>query len=467
MRNFMRKYIGDKAFYKMVLIVVIPIIIQNGITNFVGMLDNIMVGRIGTEQMSGVAITNQLMFVFNICIFGAVSGAGIFTAQFFGCDNQKGIRDTFRFKILSCILISVLGLLVFGIWGEELIKLYLQGEGTEGSIEATLIHAIDYLKIMMVGIVPFAIVQVYAGTLRECGETILPMKAGITAVLVNLVFNYILIFGKLGAPALGVEGAAIATVISRFVELGIVVIWAHKHTDRFPFMIGAYHSMKIPGVLVGNILKTGTPLLLNEALWAAGMAVMMQCYSIRGIDVVADMNISTTISNLFNVIFISMGNAVAIIIGQLLGAGKLEEAKDSDRKLIFFSFISCVGTGLLLAAVAPVFPMFYNTSDYVRSLATGFILVAAVGMPLYSCTNATYFTLRSGGKTVITFLFDSGFVWALSIPVAFALSRYTALPIIPLYLLCQSLEIIKCTIGLILVKKGVWINNLVAVSEDD
>ena len=162
-----------------------------------------------------------------------------------------------------------------------------------------------------------------------------------------------------------------------------------------------------------------------------------------------------------------MGNAVAIIIGQLLGAGKLEEAKDSDRKLIFFSVISCVGTGLLLAASAPFFPMFYNTSDYVRSLATGFILVAAVGMPLYSCTNATYFTLRSGGKTVITFLFDSGFVWALSIPVAFALSRYTALPIIPLYLLCQSLEIIKCTIGLVLVKKGVWINNLVAVSEDD
>jgi len=462
----MRKFIGDKAFYKMVLLVVVPIIIQNGITNFVGMLDNIMVGRIGTEQMSGVAITNQLMFVFNICIFGAVSGAGIFTAQFYGCDNQKGIRDTFRFKVLSCVVICTIGLLVFGFWGEDLIKLYLQGEGTEGSITATLMYAKDYLWIMMIGIVPFAIVQVYAGTLRECGETILPMKAGITAVLVNLVFNYILIFGKLGAPAMGVEGAAIATVISRFVELGIVAIWAHKHTERFPFMIGAYHSMKIPGMLVGNILKTGMPLLLNEALWAGGMAVMMQCYSVRGIDVVAGMNISTTISNLFNVVFISMGNAVAIIIGQLLGAGKLEEAKDSDRKLIFFSVISCVGTGLLLAAAAPFFPMLYNTTDTVRGLATGFILVAAVGMPLYSCTNATYFTLRSGGKTVITFFFDSGFVWALSIPVAYVLSRYTTLPIIPLYLLCQSLEIIKCIIGLALVKKGVWINNLVTVEED-
>lgn len=462
----MRKFIGDKAFYKMVLIVVVPIIIQNGITNFVGMLDNIMVGRIGTEQMSGVAITNQLMFVFNICIFGAVSGAGIFTAQFFGCDNQKGIRDTFRFKILSCIVISILGILIFGLFGENLIKLYLQGEGTEGSIEATLVYAKSYLRIMMIGIIPFAIVQVYAGTLRECGETILPMKAGIAAVFVNLMFNYILIYGKLGAPALGVEGAAIATVLSRFAELGIVTMWSHKHTDRFPFMVGAYRSMRIPGTLVGNIFKTGMPLLLNEALWSAGMAVMMQCYSVRGIDVVAGMNISTTISNLFNVVFISMGNAVAIIIGQMLGARKLEEAKDSDRKLIFFSVISCVGTGLLLAAVSPFFPMLYNTTDQVRNLATGFILVAAAGMPLYSCTNATYFTLRSGGKTVITFLFDSGFVWVLSIPVAFVLSRYTTLPIVSLYMICQSLEIIKCIIGLVLVKKGVWINNLVTVKEN-
>ena len=461
----MKKYIGDKAFYKMVLTVVIPIIIQNGITNFVGMLDNIMVGRVGTEQMSGVAITNQLLFVFNICVFGAVSGAGIFTAQFFGCKNNKGIRDTFRFKILSCVAICALGLLIFGLWGENLVQLYLHGENVEGSLEATLGYAIDYLRIMMLGLIPFAVVQVYAGTLRECGETMLPMKAGVFAVLVNLVFNYILIYGKFGAPALGVEGAAIATVISRFAELLVVMVWTHKHTERFSFMVGAYRSMKIPGNLALNIFKTGMPLLLNEALWSAGMAMMMQCYSVRGIDVVAGMNISTTISNLFNVVFISMGNAVAIIIGQLLGAGKMEEAKDSDRKLIFFSVISCVAIGIMLAAVSPFFPLLYNTTDEVRSLATSFICVAAACMPLYACTNSTYFTLRSGGKTIITFFFDSGFVWGISIPVAYVLSRYTGMPIVWLYLVCQSLELIKSVIGLALVKKGVWIENIVKTEE--
>jgi len=461
----MKKYIGDKAFYKMVLTVVLPIIIQNGITNFVGMLDNIMVGRVGTEQMSGVAISNQLMFVFNICIFGAVAGAGIFTAQFFGCNNQKGIRDTIRFKMISGVIICGLGLLIFNLWGEELVQLYLHGENVEGSLEATLGYAMEYLKIMLIGLVPFAVVQVYAGTLRECGETMLPMKAGVFAVLVNLVFNYILIFGKLGIPALGVEGAAIATVISRFAEMFVVVIWTHKHTERFPFVTGVYRSMRIPGNLAMNILKTGMPLLVNEALWSAGMAVMMQCYSIRGIDVVAGMNISTTISNLFNVVFISMGNAVAIIIGQLLGAGKMEEAKDSDRKLIFFSVAICVVIGIVLAAVSPFFPMLYNTTDKVRSLATQFICVSALCMPLYACTNTTYFTLRSGGKTIITFLFDCGFVWLLSIPVAYILSRYTVMPIVLLYLVCQSLELIKSIIGLVLVKKGVWIENIVNTND--
>ena len=457
----MKKYIGNKAFYKMVLMVVVPIIIQNGITNFVGMLDNIMVGRIGTEQMSGVAITNQLMFVFNICVFGAVSGAGIFTAQFYGCENQKGIRDTFRFKLIACMTICALGFLVFGFWGEDLIRLYLHGENAEGSLAATLAYAKDYLWIMLIGLIPFAIVQTYAGTLRECGETMLPMKAGIFAVLVNLLFNYILIFGKFGAPALGVRGAAIATVISRFGELLVVIIWTHKHTQRFPFIVGAYHSMKIPGTLVLNILKMGMPLLVNEALWSAGMAVMMQCYSIRGIDVVAGMNISTTVSNLFNAVFISMGNAVAIIIGQQLGAGRMEEAKDSSWKLIFFSIASCIVVGMMLAAISPFFPRLYNTSEEVRHLATWFICVSALCMPLYACTNATYFTLRSGGKTVITFFFDSGFVWAVSIPAAFLLSRYTQMPIVPLYLVCQALELVKSIIGLVLVHMGVWIRNIV------
>lgn len=456
-----KKLIGNREFYKMVLSVAVPIMIQNGITNFVGLLDNIMVGRIGTEQMSGIAIVNQLMMVFNISIFGAISGAGIFGAQFFGCDDHKGVRDTFRFKLYACLLIVILGLLIFIFAGEPLILLYLHGEGMDEQLNAALGYGKEYLAVMLVGLFPFALEQVYTSTLRECGETMVPMKAGIAAVLVNLVFNYLLIFGKFGFPELGVAGAAIATVISRFVQTAIVIIWTHKHADRMKFITGAYASPVIPLGLVGNILKKGTPLIVNEILWAAGMAYMMQCYSVRGLSAIAALNISSTISNLFNTVFIAMGSAIAIIVGQLLGAGKMDEAKDTDTKLIAFSVACCVAIGGILALTAPLFPMMYNTSEEVKGLATAFIRIVACCMPMAAFMHASYFTLRSGGKTIVTFLFDSVFLWCASIPLAYVLSRYTTLHVIPLYLACQLIDIIKCVIGFILVKKGVWIQNIV------
>lgn len=460
-----KKLIGDKAFYLMVLSVAVPIMIQNGITNFVGLLDNIMVGRIGTEQMSGIAIVNQILLVYNLAIFGAISGAGIFSAQFFGCKDHKGVQHTFRFKVYICAAITVIGLLVLGLWGENLILLYLHGEGNDASLEAALHYGKQYLLVMMIGLLPFGVEQIYTSTLRECGETMLPMKAGIVAVLVNLVLNYVLIFGKFGFPELGVVGAAIATVISRYVQAAIVIIWTHKHTAQMPFIVGAYRSFKIPAQLTTNILVKGTPLMINEILWSAGVAAQMQCYSVRGLETVAAMNISNTIANLFNVVFIALGSAISIVVGQLLGAGKMEEARDKDTKLIAFSVGSCVIIGSILILLAPLFPMLYNTSDDIKELATWFLRIAAACMPLAAFTHASYFTLRSGGKTIVTFLFDSVFLWGISIPVAFVLSRYTELHIIPLYLCCQLLEIIKCIIGFILVKKGVWLHNIVATGK--
>lgn len=445
----------------MVLMVAVPMMIQNGITNFVGLLDNIMVGRVGTEQMSGVAIVNQLMLVFNISIFGAISGAGIFGAQFYGRGDQKGVRDTFRFKIYACMLLLVVGLLLLGLWGEELILLYLHGENGDPSLQTTLHYGRQYLLVMLFGLPPFCIDQFYTSTLRECGETMLPMKSGIVAVLVNLVLNAVLIFGLFGFPALGVAGAAIATVVSRYVQMMITVIWTHRHKARMKFIDGAYKSFQIPAALTGQIILKGAPLMVNEILWSVGMATMMQCYSVRGLDVVAGMNISSTISNLFNVVFLAMGNAIAIVVGQRLGAGRLEEARDADNKLIAFNVMSCVVMGSLMILCAPLFPKMYNTTVEVKLLATSFIRVAAACMPLHGFMHAAYFTLRSGGKTMITFLFDSGFMWCVNIPVAYILSRYTGLPIVPLYLVCQLVEIIKCIVGFILVKKGIWIHNLV------
>lgn len=458
----LNRYIGDKAFYRRVLGVAVPIMIQNGITNFVSLLDNIMVGQVGTLQMSGVSIVNGLMFVFNLCIFGACSGAGIFTAQFHGSQDHEGIRHTFRFKIFASIALSLLGIGVFLIGGNTLINLYLQGEGNPADALTTLGYGRDYLNVMLLGLLPFALSNAYASTLRETGQTMVPMAAGIVAVFVNLILNYILIFDHFGpGTGLGVQGAAIATVISRYVELAIVAGWTHLHSNRNPFIRGAFRSAYIPGSLLRGIVIKGMPLMINEFLWSTGMAVMNQCYSTCGLDVVPAMNISSTMYNLGSVVYLSMGNAVGIIMGQMLGASHPEAVvRDSNRKLIVVSVASGVLFGGLMAAVSGLFPMLYKTTEEVRVLAAQLICVSAVMLPLNAYTNAAYFTLRSGGQTMVTFLFDSFFVWTLCVPLAFCLSRFTGISILPLYIICQGTDLFKCIIGYIMIRKGSWIRNL-------
>lgn len=461
LKKFRQKFVGNKGFYRMVLMIAVPIMVQNGITNFVSLLDNIMVGQVGTEQMSGVAIVNQLIFVYNLCIFGGISGAGIFTAQYFGLNDQEGIRHTFRYKIWMGLILTAGAIILFLAGGQNLIQMYLSGNSDGGDLQAALQYGQQYLRVALLGLPAFMMVQVYASTLRECGETVVPMKAGILAVIVNLCFNYLLIYGKFGFPQLGVVGAAAATAISRYVEAVVVIVWTHSHRDRNPYITGIYRTMKVPLHLVRNFFIKGAPLLVNETLWAAAMAMLTQCYSVRGLNVVAGMNIANTINNVFNVVFIALGDSVAIIVGQLLGAGKMKEARDTDNKMIAFSVACCTLVAMVMFLIAPYFPRLYNTTDQARELAARFIMVQAVFMPQNAFLHAAYFTLRSGGKTIITFLFDSVFIWCVSVPIAFCLSRYTGLYVVWIFVMVQIGDWIKCIIGFILVKKGVWLQNIV------
>ncbi|MBO4338886.1 MAG: MATE family efflux transporter [Clostridia bacterium] len=457
-----KKFIGDKAFYKRVLAVSVPIMIQSGISSFVSLLDNIMVGRVGTEQMSGVAIVNQIIFVFYLCIFGGLAGAGIFTAQYFGSEDEEGIKKTFRYKLWMGVILVGIAVLVFVFFGDNLISLYLNGSQDSGDLAAALEYGSGYLKIMLIGLPAFAVVQIYANTLRECGETVVPMRAGVIALLVNLVFNYILIFGKFGFPALGVDGAAIATVLSRFVELAVVVTWAHRHTnDRCSYLKGVYKTVRVPLSLVKRIFIKGSPLLVNEALWSAGMAMLAQSYSLRGLNVVAAYNISNTIYGVFSVIFFAMGDAIAIIIGQHLGAKRFEQARDEDNKIIAFAVFIAVISGVFIFISSFFFPLIYNTTPESKHIAAQFLMVEAFVAPMIALMHTTYFTLRSGGKTIVTFLFDSVFMWVVSVPLAFVLSRFTNLYVIWVFVIVEMANLIKCVIGIVLVRKGVWMNNIV------
>ena len=455
------RFIGDKAFYKKLIAVALPVMLQNGITEFVSLLDNIMIGHTGTEQYNAVVIVNQLIFVYVVCVFGALAGAGIFSAQFHGNKDNEGVRNSFRFKLYAAGAVLAVAAFLFGFFGEELISLYLH-DTDEASKALTLEYGMQYLHIIMICMLPHALTQVYASTLRETGKTIPPMIAGSIALLVNLVGNYVLIFGHFGLPALGVVGAAIATSLARFVEFGILVIYTHTTGRKNPFAKGLYRTLLLPRELVGKIMIKGVPLLFNEVMWSGGMAMLAQCYSVRGTVAVGAYGITSTMSNMFGIAMLALGSSVAIIVGQKLGAGDIEGAKVDDSRLIFTSTAACAVIGAAMALTAPLFPqMFSEVSEQSRELAVQMIRVAGYMLPFNAFAHATYFTLRSGGKALFVFAFDSGFMWLVCVPTAFIIGHFTSLPLVPMYAIVLSLELIKCTLGFFFVKSGFWAKNLI------
>lgn len=459
-QSVFHKYFGDRAFYRMVIAVLFPIVVQNGVTTFVSMLDNIMVGRLGTEPMAGVSIVNQFLFVFNLLIFGSVSAAGIYMAQFHGRADHEGERNTFRFKILVCVGAAVVSLVILYLLRAPLIRLFLTGQNDVGDPILTQAYGEQYLGVMFFGLLPFAVANAYSSAMRETGDTVTPMAASVIAVAVNFVLNCLLIFGLCGFPRLGVIGAAIATVISRFTEAAILIIRTHRHPDRFGYVTGVYRSLKLPKALAGEISLRGFPLMANELLWALAITFINQAYSTRGLEVVAAENIYSTLWNVFSVVVIGMGSAISIVIGNLLGAGKIEEAKQTDTRMITFALLCGVVTGGLMALCAGWFPRIYETDESVRTLARWMILYAALLMPVSAYTNAAYFTIRSGGKVLVTMLFDSVYMWAVQFPACFILSRFTGMPILPLFMIGQGLEIGKAVLGALLLRRGTWARQL-------
>lgn len=453
---------NKRSIYARTLSLAVPMMIQNGIANAVGLVDNIMVGSLGTEAITGVSISGQLVFVYALSIFGGVSGPGIYGAQYYGKGDYEGVRMVFRLKFWICLAVMIAFGLVFSFYGENLIAMYLRGEAGDLDSALTMLRAREYLEIMMLSLIPFTIGQVYYSSLRECGDSFKPMVCVIIAVITDVVFNYLLIFGKFGFPQLGVKGAALATFIARIVEICVLIFWVHFSKDKTEFLIGVYKSLKVPLFQAKAILIKGLPIFVNETLWSASQAALTQCYSLRGQSIIAGINISNALCNLLNVVFIALGSSVGILIGQMLGSGELKKAKESATKLAWFSVGLTAVVSVVLFVVAPYFPEIYNTSMDVKEHAKYFIIISAAFFPLMALLNSLYFTLRSGGKTVVTFLFDSVSCWVVSFPIAFILSNYTDASIYIILISVYSVDILKCFIGYILVKRGVWITNLVA-----
>mgnify|MGYP003308338755 CR=1 FL=1 len=419
--------IGDKAFYRRVLSVAIPIIIQNGISNFVNLLDNIMVGQVGTIPMSGVAIVNQLLFVFNLCVFGAASGAGIFTAQFCGSRDHEGIRHTFRFKIMVGLLLAALGIGIFLTAGTPLIQLYLTGEGSPEDVAQTLHYGLRYLHIMLIGLVPFALSNAYSGTLRETGQTVVPMAAGICAVLVNLAFNYILIFGKFGAPAMGVEGAAWATVIAQAVSFLIAAFYLSKSRFVFDFRLRSFRIVKDK---MKMMIKLGIPSSVQSIIVNISFLVMSAVVNtIGGVVASAAVGIVGKFNSFAILPAVAMSNSVSAYAAQNIGAG----FHDRARKCLNVGIAIALSISAVILAAVQLFPetiigFFDSNADtirdgvaYIRTFSIEYLFI-----PILFCINGlimgaghTFFTLISGAlsslllRIPVAIIFGSVLGWGL------------------------------------------------------
>lgn len=456
----LKKFIGNKQFYKNLMVVCIPIVLSQLISQFVGLLDNLMVGQLSPAEYNGVAIANQFFFIFSLAIYGALAGPGIFTTQYHGSRNEDGIKECVRYKWLISLLILVLGAVIFILFDDELISLFIKTNETSTIDPAEILkYGKEYLQIMLIGLVPFVFTEIYCSHLREAKHTVVPMISNITAVFVNLIFNYILIFGKFGAPALGVTGAAISTVISRFVACFIVIIYAHV-SKKYRFVNAVFKRFFPKKFTIIYILKNSYLLLINEILWSLGMTLLNYCFAQKGPDVLAAINIVSAFSNLFGLIGTSMGTGIAVILGQQLGAKQFKDAKADSYRYIGFAIILGIVVGLIMFVLRNTVPKLYDFDNSIIQMAENLIAICSCMVVVRVLSITCYFIIRSGGKVFITFLFDSVFTIVIRFGITFIFVKTMDLSIYYIYLISELLEIIKIITGLILVHKGIWLNNL-------
>lgn len=445
------KYFGDRNFYKKVAIIALPIILQQLLIASVQLIDNVMVGQLGESSINAVTIVNQLNFVVMIVTFGVMGGAGIFTAQYYGAKKEEALKMSFRYKIVAALIVSTVAFLLFLLFGEAMIGWFAENPMT---IESGL----DYLSIMMFGVFPFILSLAITTTFRETGTTTPLLWISLFALLLNAGINVILIFGYLGFPALGVVGAAIGTVVARFVEFLLLTLLIHLRKSPFAFKLTTLFKISKP--LVKKISLKAFPLTINEVFWSIGQTLFLFAFSVRGETALAAMNVNNAVSQIVFVTFSGIATAVAVMVGNTLGEAKIEEAETNAYKLIMTAFLSAVVVGAVLFLVSPWIVGLYDISKQTYDWALESIRYNSVLIWLYSVNVAIYFALRSGGDMKSTILADSVFTWVVMVPIALILGYYSTVHIPLMFLIIKGTELPKFIYSLTLLKKRRWLQNL-------
>ncbi|MBE6115072.1 MAG: MATE family efflux transporter [Erysipelotrichaceae bacterium] len=457
MLQTMKNWLFDKDFYKQVLVIAIPLMVQQVIMSSVNLIDNLMVGQLGDATIGGVGVVNRYYMIANFGANGFVASACIFIAQYFGAKDFKRLKQTFSLGIFGTYVI-IIPFTLLALLAPDVILYFFTDD------VAYVAQGIHYLEVVAYSFLPAALTMIIAGTMRSCGEIKVPLFANILAVFTNAILNYIFIFGKFGAPAMGVVGAALATLISRIIEAIILLVFV-KLRD-YDFKVSLNRLFDIPRELIKKVTLKAIPLVTNEVLWGSGMAMLLKLYATRGADVITAYSVAGTTSDIFYSLFNGMAGATTIIVGQKLGANKLEEARKNGYQMILFSTMLAVLFGIMMFGASFIVPGLYDLTPHTKELATNLIRVLSVLFWIFMINAECYFIMRAGGDTKNTFLMDSCFMWLVNIPIVASVAYLTDLNIYYVYTIAQLTDLLKMALSFYMIRKEGWVRNLTEMSHE-
>ena len=442
----------DKRFYRLLFSIALPIAVQNLITFMVSMVDTLMVGALGEIQLSAVSIANNLFFVLTILMFGLAGGSNIMISQYWGKGNVKTIHKILAIMYRVCLLIT--GIFIF-------IALFLPKYfmGIFTTDKAVIDFGASYLRIVCIGYLFYSITNCTIMMLRSVKTVSISIIVYTASLVVNSILNWIFIFGNLGAPELGMRGAAIATVCARITEFSIVLVFMFIYERKIGLKIE--HLLKLDKEILKDYVGLCTPVLCNELLWAIGASMISVIVGRMGTEVVAANSINGVAHQFVTVFIFGMSNATAVIIGNTIGEGKKEKAKEYAYSIGIFSVVMGCISGLMILLIKPFVVNFYNVS-YSTKLIAMEIMTVTSGIIVFQSLASNFMmgVLRGGGDAKFVLINDLIFMWLVAIPGGFFVAFVLELPVALVFLVIKCDEILKSLTSVYRVISGKWVNDV-------
>lgn len=440
-----------RTFLSGALRLTLPMAVQNLFLSSLSFLDVVMVGQLGEKEIAAVGLANQVFFLINLFYFGISSGSAIFISQYWGAKNHDGVRKVMGFSLTFSVIAASAFCFVAMVLPETVMRIFTHD--TE-----VIAFGRMYLEIIGPGYIFAAVSYVYSSTLRATGNSKTPLVFSVISICLDAVLNFVFIFGLGPFPAMGVAGAALSTTIGNGLEMSCLILWSQLKQAPTAFRRTTFiWSRKF----LGAVLKTSSPVIVNELFWSLGMVMYKIAYSRMGMDVVASVNVTEAISNLFLVIARALNIGTSVMIGIKIGEGKLELSRLYARRFIIIGLVSGAFMGLLMAAASPFIPRIFNIFPALRLMTTRSLLSISILMPIKTLTGTLIVgILRSGGDTRFGMLTEMGSVWLIGVPCAFLGALVLKWDIWAVYLLIGLEEIAKAAVGSLRVRSGKWINNV-------